>query len=68
MKAILWSNMIATAVEFTHAELDDQSLSDQLCNTRNGENQCNPEGQQHLNMKTGLVDLTECKNMDSNSL
>ena len=34
MKAILWSNMIATAVEFTHAEMDDLSLSDQLCNTR----------------------------------
>jgi len=59
--------MIATPVEFKDAELDDLSLSGQLCNTRNGENQCNPEGQQHLNMKTDLVDLTECKNMDSNS-
>jgi hypothetical protein len=67
MKVMLWRNMIAMAVEFKDAELDDLSLSDQLCNTRNGENQCNPEGQQHLNMKTDLVDLTECKNMDSNS-
>jgi hypothetical protein len=59
--------MIATAVEFKDAELDDLSLSDRLCNTRNGENQCNAEDQQHLNMKNGLADLTECKNVDSNS-
>jgi hypothetical protein len=66
MKAMLWTNMIAMAVEFKDAELDDlKSLIS--CVTQYGEDQCNPEGQQHLNMKTGLVDLTECKNMDSNS-
>jgi hypothetical protein len=65
MKAMLWSNMMATAVQFKHAELDDFSPSNRLCNTRNGGDQCNPEGQQHPNMKAGLVDLTECKIADS---
>ena len=38
MKAMLWSNVIAMAIEFKRAELDELSLSDRLCNMRKGEN------------------------------